>query len=80
MKSIVDSFLVWRLEGARYEWSGWRRRTFERKYLNVALPSVRSLEDIETCSRQVTWTMDGPLHLFDSISYPQMTWARKKDD
>ena len=24
--------------------------------------------------------MDGPLHLFDAISYPQVTWARKKDD
>ena len=24
--------------------------------------------------------MDGPLHLFDSISYPQVTWTKKKDD
>jgi hypothetical protein len=24
--------------------------------------------------------MDGPLHLFDSISYPQTVWAKKKDD
>jgi len=24
--------------------------------------------------------MDGPLHLFDCISYPQATWAKKKDD
>ena len=24
--------------------------------------------------------MDGPLHLYDSISYPQTVWARKKDD
>ena len=24
--------------------------------------------------------MDGPLHLFDCISYPQVTWAKKKDD
>jgi hypothetical protein len=24
--------------------------------------------------------MDGPLHLFDCISYPQSTWAKKKDD
>ena len=24
--------------------------------------------------------MDGLLHFFDSISYPQTTWARKKDD
>ena len=30
--------------------------------------------------RQVKWTMDGPLHLFDCLSYPQVTWAKKKDD
>lgn len=24
--------------------------------------------------------MDGPLHLFDCISYPQTTWTKKKDD
>jgi hypothetical protein len=24
--------------------------------------------------------MDGPLHLFDCISYPQATWTKKKDD
>jgi len=24
--------------------------------------------------------MDGPMHLFDSISYPQTVWAKKKDD
>ena len=24
--------------------------------------------------------MDGPLHLFDSISYPEVTWTKKKDD
>ena len=24
--------------------------------------------------------MDGPLHLFDCISYPQTVWAKKKDD
>ncbi|MFH1646802.1 MAG: hypothetical protein ABID71_03790, partial [Chloroflexota bacterium] len=29
---------------------------------------------------EVTWTMDGPLHLYDAISYPQTVWHRKKDD
>ncbi len=24
--------------------------------------------------------MDGPLHLFDCINYPQVTWTKKKDD
>jgi hypothetical protein len=41
---------------------------------------VSSLEEIEACLKQVEWTMDGPLHLFDSISYPQVTWVKKKDD
>jgi hypothetical protein len=41
---------------------------------------VDSLEDIEASLHMITWTMDGPLHLFDCISYPQTTWAKKKDD
>jgi len=44
------------------------------------MPRVNTLEEIRACLEQVTWTMDGPLHLFDSISYPQVTWAKKKDD
>jgi hypothetical protein len=44
------------------------------------LPKVNSLADVEACLAQMTWTMDGPLHLFDSISYPQTAWAKKKDD
>ena len=35
---------------------------------------------IETCLKQVTWTQDGPLHLYDSISHPQTVWSKKKDD
>lgn len=80
MKSSVDYFFIWWLRTGRYKWSRLRRRLFERKYLNVALPIVESLDDIEACLGQVTWTMDGPLHLFDCISYPQTTWAKKKDD
>ncbi len=57
-----------------------RRRLFERRYLATVLPSAGSLEEIETCLRQVKWTMDGPLHLFDCISYPQATWAKRRDD
>jgi len=56
------------------------RRLFERRYLTTVLPSVSSLEEIEACLKQVKWTMDGPLHFFDCISYPQVTWAKKKDD
>ena len=80
MQSIVDRFLVWWRRNGRDRWSRLRRRLFERRYLSIALPTAGSLEEIEACLRQVTWTMDGPLHLFDCISYPQVTWAKKKDD
>jgi len=80
MQSIIDSFLVWWLRSGRYRWSWLRRRLFERRYLTTVLPTVNSLEEIEACLRQVTWTMDGPLHLFDCVSYPNVTWAKKKDD
>ena len=56
------------------------RRLFERRYVTTILPAVSSVEEVESCLRQVKWTMDGPLHLFDCISYPQVTWAKKKDD
>ena len=46
----------------------------------MSLPAVKSLEDIKSYLARVTWTMDGPLHLFDSISYPQTVWFKKKDD
>jgi hypothetical protein len=80
MKSIVDYFLTWWLHTGRYRWSWLRRRLCEWRYLKTALPGVTSLEEIESCLKQVTWTRDGPLHLFDCISYPQATWAKKKDD
>jgi len=80
MVSVIDCFLTWWLRSGRYRWSRLRRRLCECKYLTTTLPSVSSLEEIETCLTQVKWTMDGPLHLFDSISYPQVTWAKKKDD
>jgi len=80
MFSVIDIFLRWWLRTGRYWWSRLRRRLFERKYLSVALPRVNSLEEIEANLKQVKWTMDGPLHLFDCISYPQVTWMKKKDD
>jgi hypothetical protein len=80
MNSIIDCFLIWWLHTGRYRWSWLHRRLCERRYLATVLPTVSSLEEIETCLRQVTWTMDGPLHLFDCISYPQSTWVKKKDD
>ena len=38
------------------------------------------MEEIGACLKQVTWTPDGLLHLFDCISYPQVTWHKKEDD
>ena len=80
MAGIVDWFLTWWLRSGRYPWSKLRRKLFEAGYLKTELPTVASLGDIESCLKTVTWTMDGPLHLFDSISYPQTVWKRKKDD
>lgn len=80
MGSVIDCFLVWWLRIGRYSWSRLRRRLCEHRYLSIPLPTANSLEEIEACLKQVKWTMDGPLHLFDSISYPQVTWAKKKDD
>lgn len=80
MRSMVDSFLIWWLRSGRYRWSRLSRRLFERRYLATVLPSVGSVEEIEWYLRQVEWTRDGPLHLYDSISYPQATWAKKRDD
>jgi len=78
--SLVDCFLTWWLRSGRYQWSRFRRVLCEREYLSTVLPQVSSLQEIEDCLKQVTWTMDGPLHLYDCISYPQATWAKKKDD
>jgi len=80
VNALVDALLIFWLRCGRYGWSKLRRRLFERSYLKTALPAANSLDEIAACLKQVTWTMDGPLHLFDSISYPQTTWAKKKDD
>jgi hypothetical protein len=80
MQSPIDFFLVWWLRSGRYRWSRLHRRLFEQRYLSTALPTVNSLEEIESSLKEITWTMDGPLHLFDCISYPNVTWAKKKDD
>lgn len=41
---------------------------------------MNSLEEIKACLKQITWSGDGLLHLYDSISYPQTVWAKKRDD
>lgn len=80
MNIIIDGFLVWWLRKGRYGWSRLRRRLLEHRYLRTDLPPANSLQEIEECLKQVKWATDGPLHLFDCISYPQVTWAKKKDD
>ena len=80
MNTVIEWFLTWWLRSGRYSWSRLRRRLFEGKYLSTALPQVSSLAEIGANLAKVIWTMDGPLHLFDCISYPQTTWAKKKDD
>ena len=77
--SPVSLFLVFWLRYGRYRWSR-LRRLFERRHLSTPLPPAASLQEIEALLHQVTWTPDGPLHLYDAISYPQTTWAKKKDD
>ena len=80
VRSLTDLLLRWWLRSGRGGWSRCHRRVFERKYLKTTLPSVNSLEDIEAALMQITWTGDGPLYLYDCISYAQTTWANKKDD
>ena len=80
MNSIIDFFLRWWLRSGRYRWSKLRRWLCERKYLKIPLPTVNSLEEIEACLKQVDWHKEGLLHLYDSISYPQTVWIKKKDD
>ena len=77
--ALVDFLLTTWLRFGRCPWSR-LRRWFERRYLKCALPRASSLDEVESLLGQVTWTMDGLLHLYDSISYPQTVWATKKDD
>ena len=80
LMSYLDRFLIFWLQRGRYRWSRWRRKKFETRYEKQPLPVADSLEQIEVLLKQVTWTMDGPGHLFDAISYPQTVWAKKRDD
>ncbi|MFH1651636.1 MAG: hypothetical protein ABID87_06020 [Chloroflexota bacterium] len=77
---MIDWFFRWWLRRGRYRWSKIRRYLFERGYLANALPPAGFPEAVRAVLRQITWTRDGPLHLFDCISYPQTVWTRKKDD
>jgi hypothetical protein len=77
---LQDQFLKWWLHGPRYGWSKFRRFMFERGFLKKPLPPVKTLSDIKSSLREITWTKDGFGELFDCISYPQRVWSKKKDD
>ena len=77
---LIDLFLKWWLRWGRYPWSRCRRRLLERRYASLSLPTVSTLDEIRSELEKVTWTMDGPLHLYDAISYPGRVWAKKRDD
>lgn len=80
MNWIIDRYLIWWLRRGRNWWSWLVRRISERRYLAYALPQVTSLEEVQECLAVIKWTMEGPLHLFDCIHYPQRTWFRKRGD
>ena len=80
MNSVINFFLRWWLHTGRYPWSKLRRWLCERKYLKEPLPETDSLEEIEERLREVKWRKEGLFHLYDSISYPQTVWAKKRDD
>lgn len=77
---LIDFFLIWWLRSGRYRWSRLHRRLFERRYLATNLPEVNSLEEIQARLKDITWTRDWILELFDCISYPQRVWTKKQDD
>jgi hypothetical protein len=63
----------------RYPWSRINRASLERRRALLPLTPA-SLEDVAAALRQIVWTQDGPLHLFDCISSPERTWYAKRDD
>lgn len=78
--TIVDSFLVWWLKNGRYPWSRLVRNFSKFGNTDISLPKAKSLADVELFLKQITWTMDSALHLYDSISLPEVVWKTKRDD
>lgn len=78
--AVFNPFFRWWLKSGRYPWSRFRRKYFESKYLDTALPDASSVEEIQRKLADVKWTQDGLLHLGDAVSYPQTVWKKKKDD
>ena len=80
MNSVINFFLRWWLRSGRYRWSKLRRWLCERRYLRTPLPEANSLDEVGDCLKQIEWHMEGFWHLYDSISYSQTTWSKKRDD
>ena len=78
--TIVDAFLTGWLRWGRYPWSRVYRRLFEGRYRGTPLPVANSLDEIARALSQLTWVPDDWRRLFDSVSYPEATWARRRDD
>lgn len=77
---IQNAYFKWWLHGPRYGWSKFRRFIFERGFLKNPLPQVKTLADVQTCLREITWKQDGLAEGFDCVSYPQLVWTKKRDD
>ena len=69
---MINLFLRWWLRSGRYSWSRICRWLFEKQYQSITLPVANSLEDIADYLGQVTWTMDGPLHLYNAMGAPKL--------
>ena len=70
---------VWRRR-LRYPWSKLYRAVFERGYRAAPLPPAATVDEVRAALEAVTWSPDGPRHLFDAISSPGAVWARRRDD
>ena len=77
---LVDSFIIWWLKKGRYPWSRFVRKFERRGAALQPLPTVNSLSEIISLLKKITWTADSFLHLFDSISLPEVVWDKRRDD
>ncbi len=81
MREAMMGRLGWLwLRYLRYPWSRLYRTLFERGYRSAPLPPAASVEEVGAVLAAVTWSPDGPRHLYDAISYPAAVWARRRDD
>ncbi|MEZ4502316.1 MAG: hypothetical protein R3C39_06805 [Dehalococcoidia bacterium] len=80
MLALVTPFARLWLRFLRYPWSRLRRGVFERRWADAPLPRATSIEDVSALLSEIEWVADGPLHLFDAVSRPASTWARRRDD